>query len=58
MTIDEAKTLRAGTDEFDAAVEAASDACAAAPKDRDASGLLLFLLQINDDHCARALYGR
>lgn len=58
MTIDEAKLIPPSTDEFDAAVDAASDLCEAEPTNREAARLLMFLLQVNDDSCMRKLHGR
>lgn len=56
MTIEQAAKIAPNTDAFEAAVEAASDACAANPKDKDAAKVLLFLLQRNDDFCMSAVY--
>ncbi len=55
MTIAEARLIPAHTDEFDAAVEAMSDACEAG--DKEAGKVLAFLLQRNDDAIVAKIHG-
>lgn len=57
MTLAEALAIPLHTDEFDAAVDLASDACAANPKDREAAAVLMLLLQRNEDGIQSALWG-
>lgn len=49
MTIQEARAIPVNTEEFEAAVEAASEACANG--DKEAAKVLMLLLQRNDDFC-------
>lgn len=61
MTIDEAKAVPLHSDEFDAAVEAASDACEAfgPGANREECGkVLTLLLQRSEDDINRKLYAR
>ena len=57
MTRAEALAIPTSTDEFDAAVEAASDACEANPTDREAAAVLAILLDRNGDAITAALFG-
>ena len=56
MTINDVKNLTANTEEFEAAVDAASDA--AATGDKEAGKVLAFLLMKNEDFVNRCAYGR
>lgn len=57
MTRAEALAIPTSSDEFDAAVDAASDACEANPADREAAAVLMLLLQRNEDTVAAKVHG-
>jgi hypothetical protein len=57
MTRAQALAIPTSTDEFDAAVDAASDACAADRNDREAAAVLAILLDRNEQAIKGQLFG-